>query len=72
MQKLMIVLVTALELNDFNKKQCFETLIKTLHLFAPNMQHTLDNFSDFSLIYLTMKTCQTSFFQPCFDIFLLF
>ena len=54
------------------KKQCFETLIKTLHLFAPNIWHTLDNFSDFSLIYLTMKTCQTSFFWPCFDIFLLF
>ena len=54
------------------QKQCFETLIKTLHLLAPNIRHTLDNFYNFSLMYLTMKTCQTSFFWPWFGIFLLF
>ena len=42
---------------------------KNTNLVAPNIRHTLDNFPHFSLIYLTMKTCQTSFFWYCFDIF---
>ena len=45
---------------------------KNTHLFAPNMRLTSENFSDFFLIYLTMKTCETSFFWLCFDIVLLF
>ena len=45
---------------------------KNTHLFAPNIRHTLDNFPNFSVIYLITKTCQISFFWRCFDIFLLF
>ena len=36
---------------------------KNTHSVASNnMRHTLDNFPNFSLIYLTMKKWQTSFF----------
>ena len=69
-QKLLIVQVTALEpgwLWNREKQQCFETLIKTPISSPLTYVH---NFPNFSLIYLTMKKCQTSFFWYCFGIFL--
>ena len=38
------------------KTAMFWNSYKTTRLFAPNIRHTLDNFSNFSLIYLTIKT----------------
>ena len=40
---------------------------KNSHLIAPDIWHTLDNFPNFSLIYLAKKTCHTSFFWYCFE-----
>ena len=69
-QKLLIVQVTALEpgwLWNREKQRCFETLIKTPISSPLTYVH---NFPNLSLIFLTMKKCQTSFFWYCFGIFL--
>ena len=50
-----------------HQKQCFETLIKTPISSPLTYVH---NFPNLSLIYLTMRKCQTSFFWYCFGIFL--
>lgn len=71
-QKLLIVQVTALEpgwLWNREKQRCFETLIKT-PISSPLAY--VHNFPNLSLIYLTMKKCQTSFFWYCFDISLFY
>ena len=44
------------------KTAMFWNLYKNTHLFARNIRHTLDNFSNYSLIYLTRTTYQTGFF----------
>ena len=43
-------------------KAMFWNSCKNTHSVASNMRHTLDNFPNLSLIYLTMKKWQTSFF----------
>ena len=54
------------------KTAMFWNSYKNTYLFAPNIRLTSENFPNFFLIYLTMKTCETSFFWLCFDIVLLF
>ena len=62
-QKLMIVQVTAPEPGWLQRKtEIFLNYYENTYLFAPNTTYTLDNFPNFSLIYLATKTCQTSFF----------
>ena len=53
----------------FSNSCCF-FFHKSAHFVSPNIQHSLDIFSNLSLIYLKVETCQTSFFWYCFDVFM--
>ena len=54
----------------FSNSCCFFFFHKSAHFVSPNIQHSLDTFSNLSLIYLKAETCQTSFFWYCFDVFM--